>query len=123
MMRFFTLLADIWKALPFQAKTLAFAGIGVLIVLIIVFGQIGACRTRREERKIEETKTNIQTSQIEANVLENRQQEVEQNANDANGNINAVFGTDSGGRDTDFGTVRAKWCREHPADSKCSSVK
>lgn len=113
------LIRDIWSAMPFQAKTLLAAAVGVLIIVLIVVGRIGACRVRQEERKIEETKTKIQTSEIEANVLANREREVQENANNANADAQRTFDADSGSRDGDFSTVRRKWCTDHPDDSNC----
>lgn len=113
------LILDIWRALTFEVRMVAIAVAGGLIVLAVVLGQIGACRDRREEKKIERIGTNITTSQIEANVLTNTKREVEANAKNASVNVDRTFNTDSGTRDGDFGTVRKRWCEDHPGDSKC----
>lgn len=112
-------IAEIWSALPFQVKTIIAAVLFGLLVLAIVIGRVGACRSRQEERKIERIQTNIRTSEIEANVLTNTKREVEANAKNASVNVDRTFNTDSGNRDTDFGTVKRKWCADHPNDSKC----
>jgi hypothetical protein len=113
------LISEIWKALPFQVKTILFAIVGVILLLAIVFGRIGACRSRREEKKIANLQANIKTSEIEANVLTNTQVEVETNANNASANTNSVLNTDSRDRESDFSAVKRRWCEDHPRDSKC----
>jgi len=113
------LIKDIWGGFSFEIRAIFIAGIGVLLFLLIVLGRIDSCRSRREERKIEQTIANIKTSEIEANVLTNTKQEVEVNANKANANLGNVLGTDSANRESDFGTVRQRWCADHPNDTKC----
>ena len=113
------LLKEIWGNLPFQVRVVTVSGIGMLIILMIVLGGIRSCRDKRTEEKIEKIKVNAQTAEIEANVLTNQKAEVEANANKANANLSDVLNTDSGGRDTDFGTVKRKFCEDHPNDSKC----
>ncbi len=124
MIKFFgkaiTFIGDVWKGFPFEVRIIAAAGVGVLLVLLFIFGQIGACRTRREERKIERIEANIQQAGTEANVLSNMAGEKEKDATNANSDLDRVLGTDSGDRESDFGTVRDKWCRDHAGDSKCS---
>jgi uncharacterized SAM-binding protein YcdF (DUF218 family) len=114
-----TVASEIWKALPFQVKTILFAIVGVILLLAVVFGQIGACRSRREEKKIANIQANVKTDQVEANVLTNQKVEVQTNANNANADAQRVFSTDSGTRDDSFSSVRRKWCTDHPDDSKC----
>lgn len=124
MIKFFgkviTFIGDVWKAFPFEVRVIAAAGVGLVLVLLFVFGQIGACRTRREERKIEKIQANIQRAETEANVLANSAGEKEKDATNANSDLNDVLGTDSGDRNSDFGAVRRKWCKDHANDSKCS---
>lgn len=113
------LIKEIWGNLPFQVRVVTVSGIGMLIILMFVLGGIRSCRDKRTEDKIDKIKVNAQTAEIEANVLTNQKIEVEVNANKANANLDSVLGTDSSNRDTDFGTVKRKWCAEHPNDSKC----
>ena len=113
------LIKDIWGNLPFQVRVMCVAGLGIVIILLFVLAQIGGCRDRRQQQKIEQTKDAIKTAGIEANVLTNQKVEVEKNANQANANLGNVLGTDTGSRDVNFGTVRAKFCADHPDDSKC----
>ena len=70
-------------------------------------------------RQMKQLGVNAKTSEIEANVLTNQKVEVERNANQANANLDAVLGTDSGNRNGDFGAVKRKFCADHPNDSKC----
>lgn len=119
----FTFLSDVWKAFPFQVRVISLAGVGVLLVLLFVFGQMSSCSRRREERKIDRIEANIQRSEIEANVLSNTIKVKEENANNTNNDLNRVLGTDSRDRQSDFGTVRRKWCRDHAGDSKCRDIK
>lgn len=113
------LIKEIWGNLPFQVRVVAVSGVGMLIILMFVLGGIRSCRDKRTEEKIEKIKVNAQTAEIEANVLTNQKVEVERNANQANANLDAVLGTDSGNRDGDFGAVKRKFCADHPNDSKC----
>ena len=104
------LIKDIWGNLPFQVRVMCVAGLGIVIILLFVLAQIGG---------VDATKDAIKTAGIEANVLTNQKVEVEKNANQANANLGNVLGTDTGSRDGNFGTVRAKFCADHPDDSKC----
>lgn len=113
------LIKDIWGNLPFQVRVMCVAGLGIVIILLVVLAQIGSCRDRRREQTIERTKDAIKTAGIEANVLSNKQREVETNVDKANSNLGTVLGTDSGSRDGDFGAVKRRWCDDHPNDSKC----
>lgn len=113
------LIKEIWSGFGFEMRMVIIAGLGLMIFLLIVLGRIDACRSRGEERKIEQLNTNIKTAEIEANVLSNVNREVEVNANKANANLGNVLGTDSANRESDFGTVRKRWCADHPNDSKC----
>ncbi len=116
-------IGDIWKAFPFQVRVVTIAGVGLLVVLLLVFGQMSSCRSRRQEKKIDRIEANIQRSEIEANVLSNTIKVKEENANNTNNDLNRVLGTDSRDRQSDFGTVRRKWCRDHAGDSKCRDSK
>lgn len=113
------LIREIWSALPFQVRVIAFAAIGVIVIFLVVMARIDSCSTHREERRIANTKEEIQKDAIEANVLANQKVEVEINANKANANLGNVLGTDTANRESDFGTVRRKFCADHPNDSKC----
>ena len=113
------LLKEIWGNLPFQVRVVGVAGVGVLLILLIVLGRIGACRQRLEDQKIERLGTNAKTAEIEANMLTNQKVEVEKDVNKANANLDNVLGTDSGNRESGFGTVKRKFCADHPNDSKC----
>lgn len=113
------LIREIWTSLPFQVRVIAFAAIGVIVIFLVVMARIDSCSSRRTEQKIEKTKEQIQKDAIEANVLANQKVEVEINANKANANLGNVLGTDTANRESDFGTVRAKFCADHPNDSKC----
>lgn len=113
------LIKDIWGNLPFQVRVMCVAGLGIGLILLVVLAQIGGCRDRREQQQIERTKDAVKTAGIEANVLTNQKVEVESNVQKANANLGTVLGTDTGGRDSDFGAVRAKFCADHPNDSKC----
>lgn len=113
------LIKDIWGNLPFQVRVMCVAGLGIMIILLVVLAQIGGCRDRRREQTIERTKDAIKTAGTEANVLTNQKIEVESNVQKANTNLGSVLGTDTGGRDGNFGAVRAKFCADHPDDSKC----
>lgn len=118
-MKLFTLVKDIWGNLPFQVRVICVAGIGILIILLIVVAQIGGCRERRQEQKIEAVKDAIRTAGIEANVLTNQKIEVEKNVNKANADLGNVLNADTGSRDGNFGAVKRRWCDDHPNDSKC----
>lgn len=124
MIKFFgkaiTFIGDVWKAFPFQVRVMTIAGIGLLLLLIFVFGQMSSCGRRREQKKIERIEANIQQAGTEANVLSNMAGEKEKDATNANSDLDRVLGADSGDRESDFGTVRDKWCRDHAGDSKCS---
>ena len=113
------LVKEIWGNLPFQVRVMLAAAVGIVIILALVLGGVRSCRDKRTEQKIDRIKTNAQSAGVEANVLTNQKQEVEVNANKANANLDAILDTDSSVRDTDFGTVKRKWCTEHPNDSKC----
>ena len=112
-------IAEIWSALPFQVKTIIAAVLFGLLVVAIVIGRVGACRSRREEQRIERIQANIRTAETEANVLTNIQTEVHTNANNANRDLDRILNTDSRNRNSDFGTVRRRWCEDHANDSKC----
>lgn len=113
------LLREIWAGLNFETRIIGVALLGGLLVLLIVFGRISACRERSAERKIEEVKANIAVREVEANVLANQKVEVEANVNKANANVADVLGTDSNKRSDDFQSVKRKWCEDHPRDSAC----
>jgi len=113
------LIKEIWGNLPFQVRVVMLALVVGLVFLAVILARIDSCRTRRDEQRIEQTKDAIRTSEVEANVLANQKVEVEKNANQANANLGNVLGTDTGSRDGNFGTVRAKFCADHPDDSKC----
>jgi hypothetical protein len=113
------LIKEIWGGFGFETRMVFVAGVGLLLLLAIVLGRIDSCRSRREDRKIDQIQANIKTAEIEANVLTNSSKEVEANANKANANLGNVLGTDSANRESDFGTVRQRWCADHPNDSKC----
>jgi len=113
------LIKEIWGNLPFQVRVVMLALVVGLVFLAVILARIDSCRTRRDEQRIEQTKDAIRTSEVEANVLANKQAEVETNANNANSDLNRVLGTDSGNRNADFGTVKRRWCDDHPGDSKC----
>lgn len=113
------LIRDIWGNLPFQVRVVALALLVGLVFLLVILARVDSCRTKRDEQRIERTRDAIRTAEVEANVLANREIEVETNANNANNNLGNVLGTDSGNRDTDFGTVKRRWCDDHPDDSKC----
>ena len=112
-------IGDIWKAFPFQVRVVTIAGVGLLVVLLLVFGQMSSCRSRRQEKKIDRIEANIQRSEIEANVLSNSFKEAIGNAKNTNTDLDRVLGTDSRSRESDFSTVKRKWCRDHAGDSKC----
>lgn len=113
------LIRSIWGGFNFETRAIFIAVTGGLLLLLIVFGRIEACRSVREERKTEDVKANIAVREIEANVLTNTRVEVEGNANAANADLGVVLGTDSNKRSDDFGTVKRRWCEDHPGDSKC----
>ena len=113
------LISEIWGSLPFQVRAMTVAGIGIFIILLFVLGGVRSCRDKNTEKKIEQLGVNARTSEIEANVLTNQKIEVERNANQANANLDAVLGTDTGNRDGNFGAVKRKFCADHPNDSKC----
>ncbi len=113
------LLREIWAGLNFETRVVGAAVVGVLLLLLVVFGRIAACRDRSAERKIEDIKANAAVHEIEANVLTNQKIEVEKHAVETNANVNAVLGVDSNKRSGNFGTVRQRWCDDHPRDSLC----
>lgn|GEM_PF-4570668 len=113
------LLRGIWDGLNFETRIVGVAIVGVLLLLLIVFGRISACRDRSREQKIEDIRTNAARHEIEANVLTNQKVEVEKHAIETNANVNAVLGTDTNKRSGDFSTVRQRWCDDHPGDSLC----
>lgn len=113
------LLREIWGGLNFETRVVGVAIVGILLLLLIVFGRISACRDRSVERKIEDVKANIAVRQVEANVLANQRTEVEANVNKTNANVADVLGTDSNKRSDDFQSVKRKWCADHPGDSAC----
>ena len=113
------LIRDIWGNLPFQVRVVLLALAVGMILLLVILARVDSCRTKRTEQTIERTKDAIKTAGIEANVLSNKQREVETNVDKANSNLGTVLGTDSGSRDGDFGAVKRRWCDDHPNDSKC----
>jgi uncharacterized membrane protein YhiD involved in acid resistance len=110
-----------------QSKIVNYAGlitIALFLVVILTIFQVfraclSSCSDRREEKKIEKIEANIVEKKVEANVLTNIQVEVENEANNSSVNTNRVLNTDSGTRQSDFSTVKRKWCADHPKDSKC----
>ncbi len=113
------LIRDIWAGLPFQVRVIALALIGVLVILLFVLARVDSCRTRRDEQRIERIKSNIVAAEAEANVLTNKQVEVETNVNKTTSDLGNVLGVDSGNRESDFGTVKRRFCEDHPGDSTC----
>lgn len=96
------------------------------IIFTLVFGYIGSCRSRIEERKDKQNQVEIQKEKGRIEILEeqrnaaitNNEAAAEQ-SNKANANFDRVLGTDSNQRDGNFSAVRKRWCEDHPADSKC----
>lgn len=93
-------------------------GIAGFLILIVVT-RIDSCLQRRQEQKIERLRDEIIRRDVEIRLSENRVEEAVQYANKSNQNADNVLNHDSNSRNSDFGTVRKRWCSEHPADSKC----
>jgi hypothetical protein len=109
------------------SKPVKYAGIItislVFVAILIIFQTFRACFSscsdRREEKKIEQLNTNITTGKVETNVLVNKKEEVSNEVTQTNANLADSQHRDSSGRDSDFGSVRRKFCEQHPQDSKC----
>jgi uncharacterized membrane protein YhiD involved in acid resistance len=110
-----------------QSKVVNYAGlitISLVLVLILAIFQVfraclSSCSDRREEKKIEKIEANITEDKVETKVLVNKKEEISNEVNQANANFADTSRRDSSTRDSNFSTVRRKFCQQHPGDSKC----
>jgi uncharacterized membrane protein len=95
----------------------------ILAVILAVFQGFRACFSscsdRREEKKVEQLNTNITVDKVETSVLVNKKEEISNETNQANANFADSQHRDSSTRDSNFSTVRRKFCEQHPKDSRC----
>lgn len=113
----------------FQAKVVAGAIIGGLIILLIAFlmimSQIGSCRKAKEEKKDANNKIAIERDKGHIDEIKEQQNAALENNNlaaniseQANQNLNAVLGHDVNRRDGNYQNVRSKFCAEHPGSCR-----
>jgi hypothetical protein len=110
---------QLWSLLPLRVK---FASILIVLgglLLLVIVARIDSCRTRQQERKVKQIETNLIRGNVEIEAAVNKLTEAKANAEKANTVVNSEFDRDSSTRDSNFSTVRERWCREHPNDSKC----
>ncbi|MCV5420614.1 hypothetical protein OFN47_28275, partial [Escherichia coli] len=91
------------------AKLVLIAIIVCLVLLVIVIGRIDACRTLRDEQKIEKLKEQITISDITANILSNNRDDVKREVENANKELRDVLRVDSNRRSNNFESVKQKW--------------
>jgi len=64
--------------------------LGLIILGLLIFGGIKSCQSARQQKKIDDIKTNITIDQIEGNMLKNTANQIRQNINKIEGNSNKV---------------------------------
>jgi hypothetical protein len=97
----------------------------IFVVILAVFQGFRACFSscsdRREEKKIEKLNTNITVDKVETNVLVQEKEVISNEVNKANANFADAEHRDSSTRDSDFSSVRRKFCEQHPKTAAASA--
>lgn len=108
------------------ANPVAILAIIIFIAVIVVAGMIKSCNADRKAKKDKQNAEQILKDKGKIEILENRQEELNRNAQNANensrrseANFNAVIGSNSSAYNGNFGAVNRRFCDEFPDDDGC----
>ncbi len=103
---------DFEKAKRIARFMLIACALAVVLVAVVIFGQIQSCRTAKQEKRIEDVKTNVTTGKVEANVQGNVVNQAANVSNQALQNVNVVKNANLKTFDNSYDKARERFCRE-----------